>query len=153
MKDMLTLVHRQMKMSKQINLKQWIFLAKKLLDNTPAKSVLYFFSPFLVHFCSGHQLKWFQMFYEECMHVKTFIRKWPVIKMEFMKCPSVQEYLSSGRKRVFGPVMSCTRNLNHDFNFCVQKHMDILPAKKNCSWKDACKTLKQVFNLERVNFI
>ena len=140
-------------LEKAVNMKQWIFLAKKLLDNTHAKSVFYFFSPFLVHFCSGPQLKWFHIFYEECMHVKTVIRTWPASKMEFMKCPSVEEYLSSGRKRVFGPVMSCTRNLNHDFNFCVQKQINILPAKKNCSWKDACKNLKQVFNLERVNFI
>ena len=140
-------------LEKAINLKQWIFLAKKLLDNTRAKSVFYFFSPFLIHFCSGHQLKWFHILNEECMHVKTVIRAWPANKMEFMKCPSVKEYLSSGRKRVFGPVLSCTRHLNHDYNFCVQKHMNILPAKKNSSWKDACKHLKQVINLEMSTLI
>ena len=37
---------------KAINIKQWIFLAPKLMDNAHAKSVFYFFSPFLVHFCS-----------------------------------------------------------------------------------------------------
>ena len=99
-------------LEKAINLKQWIFLAHKLLDNAHAKSVFYFFSPFLVHFCSVHHLKWFHIFYEECLHVRTVIRTWPVTKMQFMKCPSVEEYLSSGRKRVFGPVMSCSQHLN-----------------------------------------
>ena len=84
---------RDFYIEKAINLKQWIFLAKKLLENTRAKSVFYFFSPFLVHFCSGHQLKWFHIFYEECIHVKTVIRTWPANKMRFMKCPSVEEYL------------------------------------------------------------
>ena len=92
---------------KSINLKQWIFLAQKLLDNAHAKSVFYFFSPFLVQFCPVHHLQWSHIFYEECLHVKTVIRTWPVTKIEFMKCPSVQEYLSSERKRVFGPVMPC----------------------------------------------
>ena len=64
---------RDFYIEKAINMKQWIFLAKKLLDNTHAKSVFYFFSPFLIHFCSGHQLKWFHIFYEECMHVNTGI--------------------------------------------------------------------------------
>ena len=131
-------------MEKAINLKQWIFLAHKLLDNTQAKSVFYFFSPFLVNFCTGQKLSWFHIFYEECMHVKTVLKKWPVEEMVFMKCPSVQEYLSSRRKELFGPVLSCSKLLNRDYNFCVQKHMNILPAKKNSSWKDACKNLKQV---------
>jgi hypothetical protein len=129
---------------KAINIKQWLFLAQKLLDEAHAKSVFYFFSPFLVQFCPVHHLQWFHIFYEECLHVKTVIKTWPVTKMEFMKCPSVEEYLSSGRKRVFGPVMSCPAHLNQDYNFCVQKHMNILPAKKNSSWKDACNNLKQV---------
>ena len=124
---------------KAIQFKQWIFLAKQLLDSSHAKSVFYFFSPFLVHFCSSQKLAWFHMFYEECMHVKTVLKKWPLRKMEFRKCPSIKEYLSSGRKRVFGPVLSCPKHINQDYNFCVQKHMNILPAKKNSSWKDACK--------------
>ena len=33
---------------------------------------------------------------------------------------------------------------NQDYNYCVQKHMNILPAKKNSSWKDACNNLQQV---------
>ena len=99
-------------LEKVINMKQWIFLAQKLLENAHAKSVFYFFSPFLVHFCSVHHLQWFHIFYEECLHVKTIIRTWPVTKMQFMKCASVEEYLSSGRKRVFGPVMSCSQHLN-----------------------------------------
>ena len=131
-------------LEKAINIKQWIFLAQKLLDNAHAKSVFYFFSPFLVNFCPVHRLQWFHIFYEECLHVKTVIRTWPVSKMEFMKCPGVEEYLSSGRKGVFGPVMSCSAHLNQDFNLCVQKHMNILPAKKNSSWKDACNNLQQV---------
>ena len=36
---------------KAIQLKQWIFLAKKLLEGSNANSVFYFFSPFLVNFC------------------------------------------------------------------------------------------------------
>ena len=80
---------------KAINIKQWLFLAQKLLDNANAKSVFYFFSPFLVHFCSVHHLQWFHIFYEECLHVKTVIRSWPLTKMEFMECPSVEEYLST----------------------------------------------------------
>ena len=135
---------------KAINIKQWIFLAQKLLNNTHAKSVFYFFSPFLIHFCPVHHLDWFHIFYEECLHVKTVIRTWPVTNMEFMKCPRVEEYLSSGRKPVFGPVMSCPVHLNQDHNFCVQKHMNILPAKKNSSWKDACNYLKQVNMLCKV---
>ena len=131
-------------LEKAIILKQWIFLAHKLLDNAHGKSVFYFFSPFLVHFCSVHHLQWFHIFYEECLHVKTVIRTWPVSKMEFMKCPGVEDYLSSGRKGVFGPVMSCSAHLNQDYNLCVQKHMNILPAKKNSSWKDACNNLQQV---------
>ena len=39
----------------------------------------------------------------------------------------------------------CSQTVNLDYNFCVQKHMNILPAKKNSSWKDACKNLKQMF--------
>ena len=39
-------------LEKAIQLKQWITLAHKLLDNSHSKSVFYFFSPFLVHFCS-----------------------------------------------------------------------------------------------------
>ena len=127
-----------------LELLQWIILARKLLDNSYSKSVFYFFSPFLVHFCSVHDLKWYHIFYEECIHVKTVTDKWPVSKMGFMECPIVREYLASGRKRVFGPVLSCSENRNLDYNFCVQKHMNILPAKKNSSWKDACKNLKQV---------
>ena len=132
---------------KAIQLKQWIFLAKKLLESSNANSVFYFFSPFLINFCSSHKLKWLALtdiFYEECMHVKSVIKKWPIRKMKFLRCPSIKEYLSSGRKRVYGPVMSCSKHLNQDYNFCVQKHMNILPAKKNSSWKDACKNIKQV---------
>lgn len=132
-------------LEKAIQFKQWIFLANKLLDSNHAKSVFYFFSPFLVHFCSSNNLQWFHIFYEECMHVKNVTAQWPVSKMEFMHCPSIKEYLSSGRNRVFGPVMSCPKHPNQEFNFCVQKHMNILPAKKNSSWKDACKNLKQVY--------
>ena len=98
-------------LEKAINLKQWIFLAHKLLDNAHAKSVFYFFSPFLVHFCSVHDLQWCHIFYEECLHV---MRTWPVTMMEFMKCTSVKEYLSSGRKGVFGLVMSCPAHLSQD---------------------------------------
>jgi hypothetical protein len=138
---------RDFYLEKAINFQQWIFLAKRLLDNSQANSVFYFFSPFLVQFCSGHQLQWFHIFYEECMHVKTVTRKWPVGQTEFMECPSVVEYISNGRKQMFGPVMSCSGSLNLVYNFCVQKHMNILPAKKNSSWKDACKNLEQVNNL------
>ena len=85
------------------------------------------------------------------MHVKTVTDRWPVGELEFMQCPAVQEYLASGRRRVFGPVLSCSDNLNLEYNFCVQKHMNILPAKKNSSWKDACKYLKQVNSLAVVS--
>ena len=55
-------------LEKATNLKQCIFLAKKLLDNAHSKSVFYFFCPFQVHFCSVQHLQWFHKFYEECLH-------------------------------------------------------------------------------------
>ena len=72
---------------------------------------------------------------------------WPLEEMEFMRCPSVKEYLArmDPRERKVGPVIFCSQNVNLDYNFCVQKHMNILPAKKNSSWKDACKNLRQMF--------
>ena len=135
---------RDFYIAKAINIKQWIFLARKLLDDTHAKSVFYFFSPFLVSFCPVHHLQWFHIFYEECLHVKSVLKKWPVGRMEVMKCPSIAVYLQSGRRAVSGPALSCSEHSNQEYNFCVQKHWNILPAKKNSSWKDACRNLKQV---------
>ena len=133
-------------LARAMNLKHWIFLSNKLLDKDHSKSVFYFFSPFLLHFCSQHQLRWFHIFYEECQHVKNITKRWPLSRMSFWNCPSVKEYVSSGRRAVFGPVRVCSDHLNQEHNFCVQKHMNILPAKKNSSWRDACK------NLQLVNF-
>ena len=68
--------------------------------------------------------------------------------MVWQQCPSVRDYLARHQtiqSRKFGPILSCSQNVNLDYNFCVQKHMNILPAKKNSSWKDACKNLKQMF--------
>ena len=72
---------------------------------------------------------------------------WPVQEMDFTRCPSVSEYLArvDPRERKVGPVIFCSQNVNLDYNFCVQKHMNILPAKKNSSWKDACKNLREMF--------
>ena len=75
-------------------------------------------------------------------------RVWPVEEMVWQQCPSVRDYLARHRtiqSRKFGPILLCSQNVNLDYNFCVQKHMNILPAKKNSSWKDACKNLKQMF--------
>ena len=75
-------------------------------------------------------------------------RVWPVEEMIWQQCPSVQDYLArhqTTQSRKFGPILLCSQNVNLDYNFCVQKHMNILPAKKNSSWKDACKNLKQMF--------
>ena len=55
---------------KAIQFKQWMIFAKKMLENTHAKSVFYFFSPFLLQFCLMNELKWYHIFYEECLHVK-----------------------------------------------------------------------------------
>ena len=52
-----------------IQFKQWMIFAKKLLDIHHAKSVFYFFSPFLLQFCLMNELKWYHIFYEECLHV------------------------------------------------------------------------------------
>ena len=52
-----------------IQFKQWMIFAKKLLDISHAKSVFYFFSPFLLQFCLMNELKWYHIFYEECLHV------------------------------------------------------------------------------------
>ena len=57
-------------LERAIQFKQWMVLAKKLLDITHAKSVFYFFSPFLLQFCLMNELKWYHIFYEECLHVK-----------------------------------------------------------------------------------
>ena len=43
-------------LEKAIQFKQWIILARNLLDDSHAQSVFYFFSPFLVHFCSVCEL-------------------------------------------------------------------------------------------------
>ena len=68
-------------------------------------------------------------------------------QMTWTQCPSVRQYLSThpNTARKFGPIIPCSQTVNLDYNFCVQKHMNILPAKKNSSWKDACKNLKQMF--------
>ena len=55
-----------------IQFKQWMIFAKKMLDNSHAKSVFYFFSPFLLQFCLMNELKWYHIFYEECLHVKRY---------------------------------------------------------------------------------
>ena len=74
-------------------------------------------------------------------------RVWPVEEMTWTQCPSVRKYLAThpDQERKFGPIVTCSQTVNLDYNFCVQKHMNILPAKKNSSWKDACKNLKQMF--------
>ena len=61
-------------LERAIQFKQWMVLAKKLLDITHAKSVFYFFSPFLLQFCLMNELKWYHIFYEECLHVKRWAR-------------------------------------------------------------------------------
>ena len=60
-------------LERAIQFKQWMVLAKKLLDITHAKSVFYFFSPFLLQFCLMNELKWYHIFYEECLHVKRLV--------------------------------------------------------------------------------
>ena len=60
-------------LERAIQFKQWMVLAKKLLDITHAKSVFYFFSPFLLQFCLMNELKWYHIFYEECLHVKRWV--------------------------------------------------------------------------------
>ena len=61
-------------LERAIQFKQWMVLAKKLLDITHAKSVFYFFSPFLLQFCLMNELKWYHIFYEECLHVKRLVK-------------------------------------------------------------------------------
>ena len=132
-------------MEKAINIKKWIFLAQKLLEDDHAKSVFYFFSPFLVRFCGvTAELEWEDIFYEECLHVRSILQRWPAGSMMFLQCPSIDDYLHSGRKGVTGPVLSCDEQSNQEYQFCVQKYWNILPAKKNSSWKDACRSLRQV---------
>ena len=133
-------------LEKAIQLAQWLFLAEKLLHRSHAKSVFYFFSPFLVQFCSDSKskLSWSDIFYEECLHLQQVLEMWPLDQIELRRCPSVIEYLTSGRPRKSGPIMSCSDKSNQEHNFCVQQFMNILPARKNSSWKDACRTLKKV---------
>lgn len=60
---------RDFYIERAIQFKQWMIYAKKMLDNSHAKSVFYFFSPFLLQFCLMNELKWYHIFYEECLHV------------------------------------------------------------------------------------
>ena len=56
---------------KAIYYKWWLLLSKKLLSDPLSESVFYFFSPFLLQFCSeAGRLSSGQDYFNECMHVK-----------------------------------------------------------------------------------
>ena len=56
---------------KAIYYKWWLILSKKLLGDPLSESVFYFFSPFLLQYCSeAGRLSSGQEYFNECMHVK-----------------------------------------------------------------------------------
>ena len=80
-----------------IQFKQWMIFAKKLLDIHHAKSVFYFFSPFLLQFCLMNELKWYHIFYEECLHVNRW--KWTFNIKEFYVSMPYIFFLREGLKK------------------------------------------------------
>ena len=56
---------------KAIYYKYWLILSKKLLGDPRSESVFYFFSPFLLQYCSEvGRITSGQEYFNECMHVK-----------------------------------------------------------------------------------
>lgn len=56
---------------KAIYYKYWLILSKKLLGDPLSESVFYFFSPFLLQYCSEvGRITSGQEYFNECMHVK-----------------------------------------------------------------------------------
>ena len=56
---------------KAIYYKWWLILSKKLLGDPLSESVFYFFSPFLLQYCSeAGRISSGQEYFNECMHVK-----------------------------------------------------------------------------------
>ena len=62
---------------KALYYKWWLILSKRLLSDPLSESVFYFFSPFLLQFCSeAGRLSSGQEYFNECMHVKVTRMFW-----------------------------------------------------------------------------
>ena len=62
---------------KAIYYKWWLILSKKLLGDPLSESVFYFFSPFLLQYCSeAGRISSGQEYFNECMHVKVRSLYW-----------------------------------------------------------------------------
>jgi len=135
---------------KAIYYKWWLILSKKLLGDPLSESVFYFFSPFLLQYCSeAGRISSGQEYFNECMHVKAITRKWPLHKMGFSACPSVSFYLKMKRnswrrtQKLLGPVWECRSN--QEFNFCFQDKMNRFPSRAMAGWEEGCLSLQEIY--------
>ena len=135
--------------SKAMSIKQWNVLSHKILGTEEANSVFYFFSPFIIQFCSSRLSFETRAFVKECKHVRKILKRWPPIKMNFMKCSTIIKLTKNQKNSKLGPAAMCPQQQNLDHNICVQKYMNLLPLKKHSSLKEACN---HIFNV-RLNVV